>query len=51
MDAPRATPAGPGYRWLSEQLGIPYKKTHIGYFSLEECLKVVEVCQSRRKHE
>lgn len=33
-----------GYQWLSEQLGIPFEKTHIGYMSLEECKRVVEVC-------
>lgn len=33
-----------GYKWLSEQLGIPYEKTHIGMMSLDECKKVVEVC-------
>jgi hypothetical protein len=38
-----------GYRWLSEQLGIPFKKTHIGYMSLEECQRVVEVCTNRKK--
>ena len=38
-----------GYRWLSEQLGIPYEKTHIGYMSLDECRKVVEVCTNFRK--
>lgn len=37
-----------GYRWLSEQLGIPFKKTHIGFMSLEECRKVVEVCTNWR---
>ena len=36
-----------GYRWLSEQLGLPYKQTHIGYMSLEECRRVVEVCTRR----
>lgn len=36
-----------GYRWLSEQLGIPYKKTHIGYMNLEECRRVVEICARR----
>jgi hypothetical protein len=35
-----------GYRWLSEQLGIPYKKTHIGFFNLDECRQVVEVCKN-----
>lgn len=33
-----------GYRWLAEQLGMPYKKTHIGDFDLAECQRVVEVC-------
>lgn len=33
-----------GYRWLSQQLGIPYKKTHIGFMNLDECRRVVEVC-------
>lgn len=34
-----------GYRWLEEQLGIPFKKCHIGYFNLEECKRAVEVCK------
>lgn len=38
-----------GYKWLSEQLQIPVKKTHIGYMSLEECKKVIEVCGKFRK--
>lgn len=35
-----------GYRWLSQQLGIPFERTHIGYMSLDECRKVVEVCKA-----
>lgn len=38
-----------GYKWLSEQLGIPYKKTHIGYMNVEECKRVVEVCTEPSK--
>lgn len=38
-----------GYRWLSEQMGIPFKKTHIGYFDVEQCRRVVEVCTNLRK--
>jgi hypothetical protein len=38
-----------GYKWLSEQLGIPYEKTHIGMMSLDECRKVVEVCKGFKK--
>lgn len=33
-----------GYRWLAAQLGLPVKKTHIGFMSLEECQRVVEIC-------
>ena len=33
-----------GYRWLSKQLGIPIKQTHIGEMDLDECRRVVEVC-------
>lgn len=33
-----------GYQWLSDQLGIPVNKTHIGYFNTSQCAKVVEVC-------
>ncbi|MES2910563.1 MAG: zinc-finger-containing protein [Pseudomonadota bacterium] len=35
-----------GYRWLSEQLGIPVKKTHIAYMNLGECERVIEVCNA-----
>lgn len=38
-----------GYRWLSEQLGIPFEKTHIGYMNLDECRRVVEVCEAVRR--
>lgn len=38
-----------GYLWLSEQLGIPPEKTHIGYMSVEECQKVVQVCEAIRR--
>lgn len=37
-----------GYKWLSEQLGIPYKQTHIGYMNLDECKRVVEICGAIR---
>lgn len=35
-----------GYRWLSEQMGIPYKDTHIGEFDVQQCRRVVELCSS-----
>jgi hypothetical protein len=33
-----------GYRWLSEQLDIPFEKCHIGEFDVDMCQRVVEVC-------
>jgi hypothetical protein len=38
-----------GYRWLAKQLGIPFKKCHIGEMSVEQCARVVEICAARRK--
>ncbi|MCY1166934.1 zinc-finger-containing domain protein [compost metagenome] len=38
-----------GYAWLADQLGIPVKKCHIGYMSLEECQRTVEICLSALK--
>jgi hypothetical protein len=35
---------GRAYGWLAKQLGIDKKRCHIGYFSLEECRRVMEVC-------
>lgn len=35
-----------GYKWLSEQMGIPVEKTHIGMMSLEECQRVIEICNN-----
>lgn len=34
------------YAWLAIQLGLPTKQCHIGFMSLEECRKVVEVCSA-----
>jgi len=33
------------YNWLSEELGTSISKTHIGYFDLEMCKKVVILCK------
>lgn len=32
------------YKWLSEQLHIPSKKTHIGLFDESLCKRTIEVC-------
>lgn len=34
------------YKWLSGQLGIPAKHTHIGMFGIDTCKKVVATCQN-----
>ena len=33
------------YKWLSEQLGMPRKDTHIGMFDVDQCKRVVEICK------
>ena len=32
------------YKWLSQQMGLPFKATHIGYFEIEDCETVIELC-------
>jgi hypothetical protein len=32
------------YMWLSRELKIPAKKTHIGMFDVDQCRRVVELC-------
>ena len=34
-----------GYMWLSKQLGIKPKRTHIGMMTVDECKKIVELCK------
>jgi hypothetical protein len=34
-----------GYQWLAAQLGIPAKDCHLGWFDVEQCQRVVEICQ------
>lgn len=34
------------YKWLAEQLGIPVKECHIGWFDVADCKRVIEVCQA-----
>lgn len=33
------------YRWLAQQLNIPVDNTHIGYFDLDMCKKVIKICE------
>lgn len=34
-----------GYKWLSEQLGLPMNETHIGWFDEQTCMKVIALCK------
>jgi hypothetical protein len=34
------------YKWLSEQMGIPWDKTHIGMFDIEQCKQVIKICNA-----
>lgn len=39
------------YRFLAQNLEIPLDKCHIGSFSMPQCQKVVEICESHAKKE
>lgn len=34
------------YKWLSKELGIDAKDTHIGMFNEEQCKQVIEICKT-----
>jgi len=33
------------YKWLSEKLGLPVAETHISWFNIDMCMRVVEICK------
>ena len=37
------------YSWLSNQMGLPIEKTHIGMFEIEQCQKVIEIVSNIKK--
>ena len=37
------------YKWLSEQMGLPREKTHIGMFDVHQCKQVIDICQRERR--
>lgn len=39
------TARGQAYKWLATQLDIPAPETHIGWFDVDMCKKVVEICK------
>lgn len=36
------------YAWLAEHLNIPVDECHISWFNVDECQKVIDVCQSSK---
>lgn len=32
------------YKWLSQQMRLPVKQTHIAGFEMEQCQQVIELC-------
>ncbi|MGA0525344.1 hypothetical protein ACO2WH_26190 [Escherichia coli] len=36
---------------MSDQLGIPPGRTHIGMMNVDECRRVVEVCEAVRRRQ
>ncbi len=45
MSYKQAFARGSGYKWLAEQLGISQGDCHIGMFNVEQCKRVVEICE------
>ena len=37
------------YRWLARQLHIPEKRAHIGLMEMDECDRVIRICQNYKK--
>jgi hypothetical protein len=44
---PRNTARRQTYFWLSQQLGIAIRDCHIGMFDVEQCKRVVEICENQ----
>lgn len=37
------------YAWLSQHMGLPRKEAHVGMFSLEQCKRVVVLCNEEER--
>lgn len=37
------------YQWLSERLGLPIEKTHIGMFDVGLCKEAIQICLAERR--
>lgn len=40
---------GSAYKWLAQQMNIHPELCHIGYFDVEQCERVVEICKPYKK--
>ena len=36
------------YAWLSDEMGLPPEKTHIGMFDIDQCRKCIDICKRRK---
>ena len=39
------------YRWLSQQMGLEFGQCHIGWMKVEECRRVIEICDQLKVSE
>ena len=39
------------YKWLSQRMRLPTKQTHIGGFEMDQCQKVIELCDGAEDSE
>jgi hypothetical protein len=37
-----------GYAWLAGQLGIPFRRCHIGMFDVETCQRAIAICSEHQ---
>ena len=49
-DIPKRRARGKAYRWLAGELEIDAEDCHIGMFDVEQCRRVVEVCEAATRH-
>lgn len=40
------SPRKSAYTWLAARMGMEFKRCHIGYFSEDECTRVIELCEA-----
>ena len=33
------------YAWLSQKMGLPFERTHIGMFTETQCMEAMQICK------